>query len=139
MDRATFIKKIIGTKWINRASSFEGCDCWGLVILYYRHVLSIELPPVVGYCDNADMTNCWRNESRLPRWAAVDNPSRDGLVFTCYKGAIPTHVGVTIGDGKVLHSNGTTESGGVQVNSIRAIESMYGRMTYHKFIEQDHA
>ena len=139
MDSLTFIAKIIGTKWVNRASSFDECDCWGLVVLYYRHVLSIELPTVTGYDDKLDIADCWQNEAHLPHWVVVDNPSDNGLVFTCYKGDRPTHVGVTIGGGKVLHSNGTNKSGGVQVNSIRALESMYGKMTYHKFIERNYA
>ena len=46
-----FIKKSIGARWIDRASTFDQMDCWGLVILYYRHVLGIELTPITGYED----------------------------------------------------------------------------------------
>ncbi|WP_276904583.1 hypothetical protein [Frischella perrara] len=44
-----FIKKVIGVKWVDRASTFKKMDCWGLVILYYRHVLKIELATIIGY------------------------------------------------------------------------------------------
>lgn len=33
-----FISKVIGVPWANRACSFEKVDCWGLCVLYYRHV-----------------------------------------------------------------------------------------------------
>lgn len=49
MNVNEFIKKVIGVKWVDRASTFKQMDCWGLVILYYRHVLKIELATIIGY------------------------------------------------------------------------------------------
>ena len=139
MDKNEFINKIIGAKWVNRAVSFEACDCWGVVVLYYKHVLNIELPVVIGYKEKINISDCWQEESSKPHWLETDNASDSGLVFTCYKGDLPSHVGVTIGNGMVLHSNGTNKSGGAQVNSIRAIQAIYGKMTYHKYIELNNA
>ncbi|MBM7346227.1 hypothetical protein JOE09_005293, partial [Pantoea coffeiphila] len=33
-----FARAMIGVPWANRACSWQACDCWGLVVLYYRHV-----------------------------------------------------------------------------------------------------
>ena len=49
MNLNEFIKKVIGVKWVDRASTFKQMDCWRPVILYYRHVLKIELATIIGY------------------------------------------------------------------------------------------
>ncbi len=134
MGKLEFISMMIGKPWLNRAVSFESVDCWGLVIMYYRNVFGVELPTVDGYSQKNDIAECWANEASKSHWKQVQSPTKDGVVFTCYEGAKPTHVGITIGDGKVLHTNGANRVGGVQINSIKAIERLHGKMTYHKFI-----
>jgi cell wall-associated NlpC family hydrolase len=134
MNQQNFIDKVIGNPWIDRTSSFDSCDCYGLVMLYYKHVLGIELPTINGYdkgqCDTAQG---W--QSGIYRWRQLDKPIGHGLLFTCYKGGQPSHVGVTIGPTKVLHSRGNaSHSGKVEIHSIRAIKAIYGNMTYHEFI-----
>lgn len=134
MDKLEFINKMLGVRWVNRASSFEECDCWGLVLLYYKHVLNIELPEVEGYEDGVDTSICWNAETKTGRWEEAEKAQEDGIVFTCYRNGYPNHVGVYIGGGKVLHTTGGfKQDGAVQVNSIRAVESNCGKMTYHKF------
>jgi len=139
MRQAEFIKKIIGAPWINRSSSFDACDCYGLVELYYRHVLSIELPTIKGYeKGECDTDQGW--QSGIHDWKEVDKPSVNGLLFTCYKGNQPTHVGIVISPVKVLHSRGNIgHEGKTEIHSIRAIESIYGKITLHKFIGQVNA
>jgi hypothetical protein len=43
MTQSDFIGLVNGKPWANRACSFDEMDCWGLVVLYYRHVLGLEL------------------------------------------------------------------------------------------------
>ena len=132
MDQQTFIKNIIGKPWVNRAASFDAADCWGVVSLYYKHVLNIDIPTVEGFIENEQFNKCYSENLHL--WQEVKTPIVAGLVFTCYKGETPTHVGVCIGGGKALHSRGTTDNHGkVEIHSLRAIETICGKMTYHKF------
>ncbi|RLJ10259.1 hypothetical protein CKF66_27855, partial [Klebsiella pneumoniae] len=49
MTQSDFIGLVNGKPWANRACSFEQMDCWGLVVLYYRHVLGLELHHIAGY------------------------------------------------------------------------------------------
>lgn len=136
MTQKEFIEKVIGLPWVNRASSFESVDCWGLVILYYKNVLNINLPEVKGYEEKEGVTTCWIGEANKKHWIESDKPQMDGVVFTCYRGDNPFHVGVAISKTHVLHTTGYFDSGGtVQVNSIKAIEKIYGKITYHKFID----
>lgn len=133
MDQKTFIKRIIGKPWINRSISFDAVDCWGLVVMYYRHVLGIEIPTVEGFVQKKQFKSCYSENVHL--WEEIKGPITNGLVFTCYKGDIPTHVGVCVGHGKLLHSRGSVENPGkVDIHSIRSIESIYGKITFHKFI-----
>lgn len=133
MTQNEFIKKIIGKPWVNRASSFESADCWGLVALYYKHVLNIDIPTVQGFIEKDEFEKCYSTNVHL--WQEVKTPIIAGLVFTSYMGDIPTHVGVCIGGGKALHSrSGAGNNGKIDIHSLRAIESLCGRITYHKFI-----
>tara|TARA_R100000951_G_scaffold2179_1_gene3697 strand:+ start:97 stop:516 length:420 start_codon:yes stop_codon:yes gene_type:complete len=135
MHQNEFIEKIIGKPWVNRASSFDGADCWGVVVLYYKHVLNIDIPTVQGFIENDQFEKCYSENLHL--WEEVKSAVVAGLVFTCYKGKSPSHVGVCIGGGKVLHSRGTEDNHGkVEIHSIRAIEAVYGKITLHKFIGQ---
>ncbi len=139
MNQQEFINKVIGLPWVNRASSFDEVDCWGLVTLYYKHVLGIDLPIITGYAKGeCDTSHGW--QSGINQWQQMDRPSVNGLLFTCYKGDEPSHVGITISAIKVLHARGFVGCAGkVEIHSIRAIESIYGKITLHKFIGQVNA
>ncbi len=134
MKQDEFICIFLGKPWVNRAANFDACDCWGLVLLYYRYVLDIELPIIKGYSQGECSTaQGWQSD--IHHWQEVNKPITAGLVFTCYKDGAPTHVGITISSTKVLHSRGfPCNPGKVEIHSIRAIETIYGKMTYHKFI-----
>jgi len=134
MVQQEFIDRVKGLPWVNRASSFDEVDCWGLVLLYYKHVLDIELPEIAGYeQDECGTAQGWY--SGIHQWQQLDRPVEHGLLFTCYQGKQPIHVGVTISTTKVLHCRGSAaEPGKVEIHSIRAIEHIYGKMTFHKFV-----
>lgn len=133
MTQNEFIKKVVGLPWVNRAISFDAVDCYGLVVLYYRHVLGVELPIPEGFNEKLKTDECWNNG--ISDWEQVSSPNTGGLMFTCYKGGSPCHVGVTISPTHVLHCRGSERNPGkVEVHSVRTIESIYGKITYHKFI-----
>ncbi len=48
--------------WANRACSFEKVDCWGLCVLYYRHVLGIELHQTPDYEAGEDFFTCYQGD-----------------------------------------------------------------------------
>jgi cell wall-associated NlpC family hydrolase len=132
MNQSEFISKILGKPWVNRAISFDAVDCWGLCLMYYKHVLSIELPTIKGYKKGkCDTNQGWHNG--VNQWKKLNKPKVNS-VFTCYKSGKPIHVGIVISATKVLHSRGFVGSHGkVEIHSVRAIESIYGKMTYHEF------
>ena len=113
MTKDEFIRMVIGVPWANRACSFDKVDCWGLVVLYYRHVLGIELhqtPDVVFWCQ-------------------TDKPVEGGI-FVGYRGAQPAHVGLVL-NRQALHSRG--ENGSVRMDSLLVIQRAFTKVEYFSY------
>lgn len=135
MEKFEFLSKVNGVRWVDRGVSFDGMDCYGLVILYYRHVLGINLPLPDGYKNGKPTQDCWAKETVSGRWDECNSPARDGLVFTAYRGKTPLHVGIMIDKKMALHCRGDDSAPGkVEVHSIKAIESVYGKVTFHRYV-----
>lgn len=122
-----FAKKMIGTPWSNRACTFNACDCWGLVVLYYRHVRGIEIHHSAGYEADKAFLTCYRDEVNF--WKDINSPG-DGDVFIGYEGAQPAHIGLIV-DGRALHSRG--ENGAVRSDRLSAIERAFTKVEYKRY------
>ncbi|GDX04199.1 NlpC/P60 family protein [Buttiauxella sp. A111] len=127
MHKTEFVERVIGIPWLNRACTFEAADCWGLVVLYYRHVLGIELHHSPDYEAGGDFITCF--ESEVVYWQRA-NQFRDGDIFIAYYGAQPVHVGLIV-DGRALHSRG--ECGSVRSDQNRTIQKLFTRVEYLKY------
>lgn len=133
MNQKEFIQKMIGKPWVNRASNFDACDCYGLIQLYYQHVLNIDLPTVAGY-DDATCSTEQGWEANIHDWEEVATPSENGLLFTSYKDEKPAHVGLVISPTHILHSRGFVDDPGkVEIHSIATLKKLFGKVTFHKY------
>ncbi|WP_395303263.1 peptidoglycan endopeptidase [Pectobacterium polonicum] len=126
MNKSNFIKRMIGVPWVNRACSFEACDCWGLLVLYYRHVLDIELHDVAGYESDSDFLTCFADG--IAYWQRIDLPVNE-CMFVGYVGNRPEHVGLII-DGSALHSRGA--NGSVAMHRLPIIERAFTRLEFYR-------
>jgi len=124
MQKTEFIQRMLGVPWANRACSFEAADCWGLCVLYYRHVLGVELHHSAGYETGSDFLTCYRNE--VVFWKVSGSPVEGGI-FVGYVGDRAEHVGVIV-EGAALHSRG--DGGAVRHDRLRVIERMFTRIEY---------
>lgn len=127
MLKSEFLEMVIGIPWHNRACTFEAADCWGLVTLYYRNVLGIELHHSPDYEAGEDFMTCF--ESEVVYWRAVEKFS-DGDIFIAYYGAQPVHVGLIV-DGRALHSRG--ENGNVRSDQIRTIQKLFTKTEFLRY------
>lgn len=128
MMRDEFIERAVGLPWIDRAQSWQAMDCWGLVVMYYRHVLGVELPDVHGL------------EFGVGMGAALDtglfepaaDPVSDGVIFIAHdpRTGAPCHVGVCIDGQYVLHSN---HGAGVRCDRLCLLKRIYGRLDYYAY------
>lgn len=127
MTTSDFISRMIGVPWANRACSFEKVDCWGLVVLYYRHVLGIELHQTPDYEAGADFFTCYQGDVFF--WRLVDKPV-DGGIFVGYRGAQPAHVGLVL-NRQALHSRG--ENGSVRMDSLLVIQRAFTKVEFFEY------
>lgn len=135
MRKSEFILKVIGVPWENRRYSFESMDCYGLVLLYYKYVLKIELGIPPCYTDGYSIDKCWDIIVKSGNWYETERPSEDGILMSCHRSGLATHVGVTIGNGKVIHCFGSESMPGkVQINSISSMKKIFGDITFHKYM-----
>lgn len=98
------VGRYIGLRYESRGRTREGLDCWGLVRLVYLETYAIELPTYSAeYIDSAEAKETARViAENQGDWAEVSDPVEGDVVLLALQGA-PTHVGVYLGDGSMLH------------------------------------
>lgn len=127
MLKSEFFERVIGVPWADRACTFEAMDCWGLVVLYYRHVMGVEIHHAPDYESGGDFLTCFADE--VIYWQASDMIPENGI-FIAYYGAVPVHVGLIV-NGRALHSRG--DSGHVRADSIRTIQKIFTKVEFKTY------
>lgn len=127
MHRDEFISRIEGVPWSNRACSFDAADCWGLVVMYYRHVLGIEVHQTADYESGRDFMTCY--DADVVFWQRSETFCNEGI-FVAWVGSQPVHVGLILG-GRALHSRG--EDGHVRFDAIRTIQKLFTRVEFYQY------
>lgn len=127
MSKDDFLSRVTGIPWQNRACSFYAADCWGLVVLYYRHVLGIEIHQTPDYESGRDFLTCY--DSDVVFWHRTDSFMDDGI-FVAWVGSNPVHVGLIV-DGRALHSRG--ENGHVRSDAIRTIQKLFTKVEFYSY------
>ncbi|ELY6320400.1 NlpC/P60 family protein [Cronobacter turicensis] len=129
MLKQEFLNKVIGKPWKNRACSFDAMDCWALVVLYYRHVLGIEIHQTADYEGGKDFLTCY--DADVVFWHRTES-FEDGDIFVAWVGSKPVHVGLIV-DGKALHSRG--ENGHVRPDAIRTIQKLFTKVEFYRYAD----
>lgn len=127
MSKDDFISKMIGVPWKNRSCTFDGADCWGLVTLYYRHVLGIEIHQTPDYEAGSDFLTCFAGD--VVFWRRAEK-SADSSIFIAYYGTQPIHVGLVV-DGQAFHSRG--EAGHVRIDKLRTLEKVFTKLEFYDY------
>lgn len=125
MTQSEFVRLVNGRPWVNRACTFEQMDCWGLVVLYYRHVMECELHHIPGYESGADFITCYEEESL--HWTTIPMAS-PGCLAVFYYGSKPAHVGIMVTPTKCLHAR--RDSGFVRIDNAILLEKTYSKVEY---------
>ncbi|MFS7382866.1 NlpC/P60 family protein [Rahnella inusitata] len=122
-----FIDVMDGKPWKNRSCGFDACDCWGLIALYYRHVLGVNIHHADDYECGREFLTCYQGE--IVFWRQSAAPS-DACMFVAYEGQHPKHVGLILG-GQAFHSRG--ESGHVRLDKIRTLQKVYSKVEFYTY------
>lgn len=116
------LQDLIGIPFIEGGRSLKGCDCYGLVKLYYKHILNIDIPDTkIKPNQTKRILINYLNEIES-NWITLDKPTKDNVVAFTYNPNHPnivTHFGVMISETKVLHCLGKINSHIDDIDSIR--------------------
>ncbi len=92
--------------YISNGRDFNGCDCYGLVRLILKNEFNKELPLLLNeYANSGDISITSKvMDKYLPILSGkqIDTPSVGDVCVFRYKGS-PCHLGLYIGNNKVLH------------------------------------
>jgi cell wall-associated NlpC family hydrolase len=101
-----FASQYVGLLFKNRGRTKEGVDCWGLVRLIYKEQFNIQLP---SYDDEYDSSYNIKETGETiaehsKEWEAVEKGSeKTGDVIVMRLSGYPTHVGLVLEKGRMLH------------------------------------
>lgn len=127
MNKTDFIRKVNRLPWADRACSFEAADCWGLIVLYFRHVSGIEIHQTPDYEAGKDFITCYEGDRIFWRTGS----RAEGNIAVFYRGEQPDHVGVVIGGNRCLHSRGKGE--GVRIDPLPVLERAFTRTEFLQY------
>lgn len=101
----------VGIPYLNRGRSREGVDCWGLVQLWYREQLGVEVPDYLWAYTNAHDFESVENaiNENKKTWRRVDEADYGDVLVFRIKG-VPIHVGIKQQGDDFLHAFQGTES-----------------------------
>ena len=97
--------KYIGIPYKDKGRDFNGCDCWGIVQLVYKHELNILLPSYIE--DYASIEELKEIEllikDQLINWQQVDKPITFDIIIMNIIGS-PVHTDVIINNTYMIHT-----------------------------------
>ena len=122
MTPAEFEHRAKSVPFIVRGRSYDGWDCWGLVVRAYADVLGVELPThddaEYGVNDLRRIRKMMADgQALMPQWIASDT-HRWGDVVLLRRGVVPCHVGVMVEPLTLLH---TEDRRGTFIEDVRRL------------------
>lgn len=112
----------IGIPFKDKGRDFKGCDCFGLVKLYYKNELGIEIPETNITADQPKriMINYLNEISK--NWTKIESPEKNCVVAFAMHEEHPklvTHFAVMIDDKTILHTLNKSNSHKLSIDDIR--------------------
>jgi len=128
------LNKYIGIPFLDEGRTFEGCDCYGLIKLYFKHELKIELPEVLIHPDQSALAMMKFLNVVSEHFKRCDLPAEDygiALKTDPIHPNMVTHFGVVVkyeGKLQMLHTFRNIESHIVELDHLcykNKIEGFY--------------
>lgn len=101
MNVFDFIDRALLVPYAEGRGDWAGADCWGIVELYYEHVLNIDLDDRGNIQPGHDGLQAGFDKAE--HWPQIEKPEDHCLVIMQAKHLLAGHVGV-FHNGYVLHS-----------------------------------
>lgn len=121
-----FITRAVGLPWVKWHSDWGAVDCFGLIVLWFREVLGIDLGTV-------PKTDIAEGFSLAAGWVECEAEA-GATCFMAWRDGAPTHCGVLLDGGRVLHAEGSEEKpGSVRVTRLSVMRKVYGSLKFYRY------
>lgn len=124
-----FISRAVGLPWVRWRSDWSACDCFGLIVLWYREVLGIDLGPV-------PRTDIESGFAGVRGWVEAD-PEPGCTGFMTWRDGAPTHCGVLVERGQLLHAQEgfpVPEHGSVRLTSLSVMRRACPDLRFYRYL-----
>jgi len=124
MMLSEFIRTLLPIPYKHRGRGYDGADCWGLDILFYRDFLNIKLPDVTEEYDEDWAFKSGKDyfiENYHKQFIKVSRPQLYDVVLFQNSRGKANHAGIILNNGKFIHMT----RGGVSIN--RYIEEIFSK------------
>lgn len=128
----------IGIPWILGGHDKSGADCWGLALLVLDKCYGININRFIGAKYTGDeLAEIVNSETSSNDWQLIDSPKPGDLcVMSCGEKSRAEHIGI-YADGVILHALGKNGRGVSSVNKPMALNKMFKKMEYYRFVGND--
>ncbi|MCZ2496445.1 hypothetical protein GN316_06730 [Xylophilus sp. Kf1] len=122
-----FAARVVGMPWRKWHADFDGADCFGCIVLWYRHVVGVDLGEV-------PQTDIATGFSRAAGWVECP-PAAGSTCWMAWRDGAPSHCGVLLTADTVLHSQESDQAppGSVRVTRLSILERVYGPLTFYRY------
>ena len=128
-DFAARCMALPGLPWVRWRSDWQACDCYGLIVLYFREVLGIDLGPV-------PQTDIASGFALASGWAEC-GPEPGVSCFMAFRAGAASHCGVLLPGGRLLHSqegHPDPSTGGVRITRLEVMTRVYPDLRFYRYI-----
>ena len=126
MTPCQFTDRALATPWVRWGDSWDGCDCFGLVVMWHRHVIGIEL----GHVPHTDIESGFLSARN---WERCEIES-GATCFMAFLNGAASHCGVVLDSLQLIHAQGSSDRGGrVKVSPMAAIQRLYGDIKFYRY------
>ena len=131
MTPEEFAARAVGVPWERWRSDWQGMDCYGLIVLYFREVLGAPMADV-------PQTDIATGFLQAQGWREIAEPAPGCTGWMAWVDGSPTHCGVVLPDGRLLHSEGERgrhggSRGSVRVSRLEAVRQVYGQIRFYEY------
>lgn len=123
-----FLRRIMalpGVPWVRWRADWSGCDCFGLVVLWHREVLGLEL-------GNVPQTDIAAGFAAAIGWESCD-PTPGVTAWMAWRQGAPAHCGVLVAADMVLHNDGAPDRPGLaRLTRLSAMRRMHPDLRFYR-------
>lgn len=128
-----FERMMAGKPYVDRCCHVDAVDCWGLVVLFYRLCMNVNVHHDDSYSNGGDFVTCFNGEVSF--WKDTDHP-QTGDVVVAYRGSHPVHVALWWGRDKILHAR---EKTAVKIDRLKTLEKLSTKLRFLTYAGYSHS